>query len=477
MNQHIRFCKSFDGSRIAYAVTGAGPPLVKAQHWLTHLEYEFESPLWKPWIEALSKDNTLLRMDQRACGLSDWDLPDISFEVWVRDLEAVVDAAGFDRFALFGHSQGAAIGIEYAVRHPERVTHLVILGGYARGWMKRGLPPERMAELEAQLKLVENGWGRDDASYRQMFAMQFIPGATLEQINSLSDLQRAASSPENTVRIIRAFFMIDVRASAPRVECPTLLLHGRGDRRVPFEEGRILASLIPGARLVPLETENHILLAHEPAFRHFFEELHAFVPRATGSEDGQGRAADVEDEQSARLPRKLAAIFSADVKGYSRLMEENEEATVRALTALRKEAFARIREHGAASWIHRVTTCSVNFAARSRRCGAPPNCSSTSRRATNRSQRAGAWSFASGSTWEMLSWTVTASTATASTSPRVSKDWRKREGCSFRKACGLPSAADCHSPMNSAASTSSRTSPSPSAPIGCACSTGWWSKG
>jgi class 3 adenylate cyclase/pimeloyl-ACP methyl ester carboxylesterase len=346
MSQQIRFCRSFDGTRIAYAVTGEGPPLVKAQHWLTHLEYEFESSLWKPWIEALSRDHTLLRMDQRACGLSDWNLPEISFEAWVRDLEAAVDAAGFDRFALFGHSQGAAIGIEYAVRHPERVTHLVILGGYARGWMKRGLPPERMAELEAQLKLVENGWGRDDASYRQMFAMQFIPGATLEQINSLSDLQRAASSPENTVRIIRAFFMIDVRASAPRVECPTLLLHGRGDRRVPFEEGRILASLIPGARLVTLETENHILLAHEPAFRHFFEELRAFVPRATGSEDRQGRAADVEDEQSARLPRKLAAIFSADVKGYSRLMEENEEATVRALTALRKDAFARICEHG-----------------------------------------------------------------------------------------------------------------------------------
>jgi class 3 adenylate cyclase/pimeloyl-ACP methyl ester carboxylesterase len=346
MNQQIRFCKSFDGTRIAYAVTGEGPPLVKAQHWLTHLEYEFESPLWKPWIEALSRDHTLLRMDQRACGLSDWDVPDVSFEAWVRDLETAVDAAGFDRFALFGHSQGAAIGIEYAVRHPERVTHLVILGGYGRGWLKRGLPPERVAELEAQLKLVESGWGRDDASYRQMFAMQFIPGATLEQINSLSDLQRAASSPENAVRIIRAFFMIDVSPSAPRVECPTLLLHGRGDRRVPFEEGRILASLIPGARLVPLETENHILLAHEPAFRHFFEELHAFVPRAAGSEDREARDVDAEDEQLARLPRRLAAIFSADVKGYSRLMEKNEEATVRALTVLRKDAFALVREHG-----------------------------------------------------------------------------------------------------------------------------------
>jgi class 3 adenylate cyclase len=281
-------------------------------------------------------------MDQRACGLSDTDGVDISFESWVRDLEAVVDAAGFQNFALLGHSQGAAISIEYAVRHPERVSHLILLGGYARGWMERGLPPGRVEELEAQLKLVESGWGRDDASYRQMFAMQFAPGATLEQINSLSNLQRAASSPENTVRIMRGFFRINVREAAPRVTCPTLVLHARGDRRAPFEEGRTLASLIPGARLVPLETENHILLAHEPAFRQFFKELHAFVPRAVGSEV---RAGDAEAEPPANLPRRLAAIFSADVKGYSRLMGENEVGTVRALTALRKDAFAFIREH------------------------------------------------------------------------------------------------------------------------------------
>jgi class 3 adenylate cyclase len=202
-----------------------------------------------------------------------------------------------------------------------------------------------MAELEAQLKLVASGWGRDDASYRQMFAMQFAPGATLEQINSLSDLQRAASSPENTVRIIRGFFTIDVSESAPRVTCPTLLLQARGDRRAPFEEGRVLASLIPGARLVPLESENHILLAHEPAFRQFFTELNGFVPRGPVSEYRDVSAEDAHHAQPADLPRKLAAIFSADVKGYSRLMGENEEATVRALTVLRKEAFALIREH------------------------------------------------------------------------------------------------------------------------------------
>jgi pimeloyl-ACP methyl ester carboxylesterase/DNA-binding CsgD family transcriptional regulator len=280
VSQQIRFCKSFDGARIAYAVTGNGPLLVKAPHWLTHLEYEFQSPLWKPWIEELSKHHTLLRMDERACGLSDWDVADISPDAWVRDLEAVIDAAGFERFALLGCSQGASISIEYIVRNPQRVSHLVILGGYSRGWLKRGLPPERVAELEAQLKLVEVGWGRDDPAYRHIFSTQFAPGATLEQINSMSELQRKSASPENAVRIIRAFFNIDVREVAPRVACPTLLLHGRDDRRAPFEEGRILASLIPGARLIPLETENHILLAHEPAFRQFFKELEAFIPRA-----------------------------------------------------------------------------------------------------------------------------------------------------------------------------------------------------
>lgn len=282
MNQQIRFCKSFDGTRIAYATSGKGPPLVRAPHWLTHLEYEWQSPIWRPWIEAFSRAHTLLRMDERGCGLSDRDMAEISFEAWVRDLEAVVDAAGLDRFALFGHSQGGAIAAEYAVRHPERVTHLVLLGAYARGRLKRELSPGHAEELQALLKLVEVGWGRDDPSYRQIFSTGFIPGGTLEQLNSMSDLQRRSATPEGAVRILRSMHTIDVCESAARVRCPTLVLHARGDRRVPFEEGRLFASLVPGARFVPLETDNHILLSHEPAFRQFFEELEAFVPRAAG---------------------------------------------------------------------------------------------------------------------------------------------------------------------------------------------------
>jgi pimeloyl-ACP methyl ester carboxylesterase/DNA-binding CsgD family transcriptional regulator len=286
MKQQIRFCTSFDGTRLAYATSGDGPALVKAPHWLTHLEYEPESPLWRPWIERLSSGRTLVRMDARGCGLSDRDVREFSFAHYANDLEAVIDAAGHERFALFGHSQGGAIAVEYAARHPHRVSHLILLGSYARGSLMRGLPPERVAEMEAQLKLVEVGWGREDPTYRTMFSAQFVPGATLEQMNSLSELQRRSAPPENAVRLIRSFFAIDVTQSAPRVQCPTLVIHGRGDRRVPFEEGRDLASRIPGARFVPLETANHILLSHEPAFAQFFEELRAFLPAAGSNLSG-----------------------------------------------------------------------------------------------------------------------------------------------------------------------------------------------
>ncbi|APV51929.1 helix-turn-helix transcriptional regulator [Betaproteobacteria bacterium GR16-43] len=278
--QAIQFCTSHDGTRIAYAVSGSGPALVRAPHWLTHLEYEFSNPLWRPWIEALANGRHLLRMDARACGLSDRGVPDLSFAQSPRDLEAAVDAAGFEAFTLFGHSQGAAIAIEYAARHPGRVEKLVILGGYARGVKRRGYPPERVAEFDALAQLVEAGWGRDDPTYRNLFSMQFMPGATLEQINRMSEVQRASSTPRDAARLVRSYYEIDVTASAPEVKCPTLVLHARNDRRVPFEEGRLIASLIPSARLIPLETDNHILLPQEPAFAQFFEALQAFAPAA-----------------------------------------------------------------------------------------------------------------------------------------------------------------------------------------------------
>jgi pimeloyl-ACP methyl ester carboxylesterase len=280
VKQDIRFCKSFDGARIAYAITGEGPPLVKAPHWLTHLEYEAGSPIWRPWIEELSRTHTLVRMDVRGCGLSERDV-EFSFDHYVNDLEAVIDAAGLDRFSLLGHSQGGAVAVDYAARHPSRVGHLAVLGGYARGSLKRGLPPERLAELEALLKLVEVAWGGENPAYRNLFSTLFAPGATAEQINSFSELQRRSTSPQNAVRILRSFTVIDVTQSAHRVTCPALLLHARGDTRVPFSEGLELASLVPGAKFVPLDSDNHVLVAHDPAFSRFFAELRAFLPGRT----------------------------------------------------------------------------------------------------------------------------------------------------------------------------------------------------
>ena len=300
MNQQIRFCQSSDGTRIAYAATGHGPPLLKAPHWFTHLEDEWQNPVWRPWIEALSRDHGVVRMDERGCGLSDRDA-EISFDALVRDLEAVADAAGFERFALLGHSQGGPIAIEYAARHPERVSHLVLLGAYARGWLKRDATPEIEQEIEARLKLLELSWERNEPSYVQLFSSQFIPRGSHEQMRSLSELARRSVTRAVLVQLIDCLYNVDVRDSAPRVRCPTVLLHAKGDQRVPFEEGRLLASLIPGARLVPLDTANHVLLEEEPAFARFFAELRAFLPPSPGAEDrrrlGQltGREAEILD--------------------------------------------------------------------------------------------------------------------------------------------------------------------------------------
>ena len=358
MNQHIRFCKGFDGVRLAYATTGEGTPLVKAPHWLTHIEYEWQSPVWRPWIDALSRSHKFLRMDERGCGLSSTDSPAICFEALVSDLEAVVDAAGLERFALFGHSQGSAIAVEYAARHPERVSHLVLLGAYARGAMKRGLPESHLAELQAQLKLVEVGWWREDASYRQMFATQFMPGGTLEQIRSMSELQRLSASPENAMRIISAMFNIDVRESAARVRCPTLILHARRDRRVPFEEGLLLASLIQDARLVPLETENHILLPQDPAFAQFFEALEAFLPRSPALQR-EAVFAQLTNREGQVLERIAQGLDNAQIAAHLGLSEKTVRNNITRIfdklgVENRPQAIVLARESGLGRRVHRT---------------------------------------------------------------------------------------------------------------------------
>ncbi|CAG0935836.1 serine/threonine-protein kinase PknK [Thermoflexales bacterium] len=277
LEQSIRFCQSADGARLAYATIGAGLPLVKAANWLSHLEFDWHSPIWRHWLIGLAQQHTLIRYDERGCGLSDWNVDDLSFEAWVRDLEAVVDAAGVERFPLIGISQGGPIAIAYATRHPERVSQLILYGSYARGKLKRDLTAEQIAEVEMLLTLIRLGWGSENPAFRQVFTSMFIPDGTLEQYRWFNDLQRASASPENAARIIEGFNTIDVRQLAAQLNLPTLVLHARGDMRIPFEEGRFLASIIPGARLVTLDSNNHILLEHEPAWQKFLSEVHEFL--------------------------------------------------------------------------------------------------------------------------------------------------------------------------------------------------------
>ncbi|NUA29683.1 alpha/beta fold hydrolase [Cupriavidus basilensis] len=282
--QQIRLCTSPDGVRLAYAISGQGPPLVKAANWMSHLEFDVESPVWSHLLNELSHCHTLVRYDERGCGLSDRDVA-LSFESWVRDLETVVEATGIDRFPLLGISQGASIAVAFAVAHRERVSHLILHGGYARGRLKRQLDPRLREEAELMNRLAEIGWGQENPAFRQFFTTQFIPGGSAEQHRWFNELERVSTSPANAARFMRIFNDIDVVSLLPLVTCPTLVLHAVRDARVPFDEGRLIASLIPGAHFVPLDSDNHLLLETEPAWQRWLDEVHAFLPAPPPSTD------------------------------------------------------------------------------------------------------------------------------------------------------------------------------------------------
>lgn len=277
LRQQIRFCTAPDGVRIAYATSGKGPCLFKVGNWLSHLEFDLTSPVWGHLLEALSSRHTLLRYDQRGTGLSDREVEHMSFDVWLRDLEAVADAAGLDRFPMLAISQGASLAIAYAARHPERVTHLVLHGGYARGRRHRGGGPAFDEEAEMQARLMEIGWGRPDTAFRQFFTSQFLPEGTPEQHHWFNELERVSTSPRNAARMLRIFDLIDVRALLPQVQCPTLVLHSTGDLRVPFDEGRVIAGGIARARFVPLDSVHHLMLAQDKVWPRWVEEVQDFL--------------------------------------------------------------------------------------------------------------------------------------------------------------------------------------------------------
>ncbi len=274
--QQIRFCTAADGTGLAFSIVGEGPPLVKTANWLNHLEHDWASPVWRHWIAHFIQFRQLVRYDERGNGLSDWNVADISFEAFVDDLAAVVDAAGIDTFDLFGLSQGCAVSIAYAVRHPERVRRLVLYGGYAAGWRKRA-SVEEIATREAMLTLTKAGWGRNNPAFRQLFSTLFFPAARPEDIGWFNELQRICVSPENAMRLQQAFSVIDVRDLLPRVTPPTLVLHTTRDAVVPFDAGKELAARIPGARFVGLESENHLLLEYEPAWQRAAAAVREFL--------------------------------------------------------------------------------------------------------------------------------------------------------------------------------------------------------
>ncbi|WP_099247370.1 alpha/beta fold hydrolase [Mycobacterium sp. shizuoka-1] len=275
--QHISFCRASDGVRLAYATAGEGPPLVRAANWMTHLAYDIESPVWRHWVSDLCQDHTFIRYDERGCGLSDWEVGEFTFEDWVTDLESVVDALGLQSFPLLGVSQGGAVAIEYAARHPERVDRLVLCSAYARGRGVRAVGAQEQRAAALDLELASVGWGRDDPAFRQVFAAQFLPDGSRSDWAAFDQLQRRTTSPENAVRFLTEFAAIDVCDAARQVRCPTLILHSRDDHRVPMRFGEELSELIGGSRLVALAGNNHLLTASEPAWRVFCDEVRQFL--------------------------------------------------------------------------------------------------------------------------------------------------------------------------------------------------------
>jgi pimeloyl-ACP methyl ester carboxylesterase/DNA-binding CsgD family transcriptional regulator len=277
--------KTRDGVSIAWASVGTGPTLVKASNWLTHLEHDWDSPVWRHWTRFFAEHFRYVRYDERGCGMSQWDVDDVGPDRWIEDLTAVIDAAApTGPLILLGISQGLAAAVQYAIAHPDRVSHLICCGAYAQGVAKRG-DRETEKRYEAIIELTRQGWGRDNPVYRQVFTSRFIPGGTQEQIQWWNDLCRRTATPEMAARLLEGRLNLDVVDLLPRITQPTLVLHARRDEVVPFSQAQLLASAIPNARFVELDSANHVLLETEPAWQRFKDEVIAFTGVSGKRED------------------------------------------------------------------------------------------------------------------------------------------------------------------------------------------------
>lgn len=306
MQQSIRLTKSPDGVTIAWAEAGTGPALIKASNWLTHLEYDWDSPLWRHWIRFFAEHFRFIRYDERGCGMTEWDVPDMSSRYWVQDLETVIKVARPQKpFTLLGISQGGAAAIQYAVTHPEDVSHLILYGVYAQGKAVRG-DPEGEQRFRAIIALTRLGWGQDNPVYRQLFTSRFIPGASEEQIRWFNELCRRTTRPEIAARIMESRMDIDVVDLLPRVTVPTLVLHARDEEAVPLSQGRLIASSIPGAKFVELESRNHILLEGEPAWERFREAVLAFTGRPFAGSDSEDPIFSILSQREREILTRIA---------------------------------------------------------------------------------------------------------------------------------------------------------------------------
>ena len=346
--QQVRFAKSFDGAKIAYAVSGTGAPVVMLPSWLTHLEYQWRSVAWQPWLEALSSRYTLIRYDPRGCGLSDRNIDDLSFDAWVRDLGVVVDAAGLEQFSLVGICQGGAVAIDYAAQEPGRVSSLVLYGTYARGRNRRSAIPPEPEKARLMLEMLELGWGDEDHAFMRAFATQFQPEGSLEHLRSWCELQRRATSAANAVELTRIMFDLDVREAASRISCPTLVAHPDRDAVAPLAEGRLLAQTIPNARFLELDSPNHFMLRDEPAWAHFVEALHDFLP---GPAEGGATFDDLTSREREVLSLVARALDNHQIGAQLGISEKTVRNHVSGIfsklgVATRAQAIVTAREAG-----------------------------------------------------------------------------------------------------------------------------------
>jgi pimeloyl-ACP methyl ester carboxylesterase/DNA-binding CsgD family transcriptional regulator len=310
MKQHVGFCTSADGVRIAVAQSGAGPPLVRVANWFTHLDLDRQSAVWRHWFDFLSDGRTLIRYDPRGSGLSDRNVDDFSMDRWLDDLDAVVECAGLTRFPLIGLCQGGAVAAAYAARHPDRVSRLILYDSYPFGAFTQGVPDRLVQEARALAEMIEVGWGKKTSAFREVFANLLMPEAGKDALQWIGEMQRRSASARNARRMWEAFNGFDIRNVAADITAPTLVFHGRRDAMVPFEAGRQLASLIPNAHFVPLETNNHILLPNENAWETFCREIDRFL-------EPEASATRISDTALDSLTAREAQVLEGVARGLS----------------------------------------------------------------------------------------------------------------------------------------------------------------